>query len=256
MEDRPFTNCKEMIMDKFKSIFSGLEIAYGQYQPGERGDNGKQKGKAFIVRGQVTDEHWRNHIEGKGPALGIIPITENNTCRWGCIDIDEYNFDHTSLVKTIRLHKLPLIVCRSKSGGAHVFLFTKQNIPASLMQSKLKQMAIILGYEGSEIFPKQTEILVERGDTGNFLNLPYYNETKGLRYAINDNGASCTLEEFYKLYDVYSCTEETLQDIKTENKKIEEAFPGGPPCLNKLATIGFGEGSRNNALFNLSLIHI
>ena len=40
-----------MIMDKFKSIFQGLEIAYGQYQPGERGENGKQKGKAFIVRG-------------------------------------------------------------------------------------------------------------------------------------------------------------------------------------------------------------
>ena len=75
--------------------------------------------------------------------------------------------------------KLPLIVCRSKSGGAHVFLFTKENIPASLMQSKLKQMSIILGYEGSEIFPKQTEILVDRGDTGNFLNLPYYNEMKG-----------------------------------------------------------------------------
>ena len=74
-------------MDKFKSIFSGLEIAYGQYQPGERGDNGKQKGKAFIVRGQVTDELWSNHITGKGPALGIIPITENNTCRWGCIDM-------------------------------------------------------------------------------------------------------------------------------------------------------------------------
>ena len=206
MEDRPFTNCKEMIMDKFKSIFSGLEIAYGQYQSGERGDNGKQKGKAFIVRGQVTDELWSNHLAGKGPALGIIPITQNNDCRWGCIDIDEYNFDHTSLIKSIRSHKLPLIVCRSKSGGAHVFLFTKENIPASLMQSKLKQMAIILGYEGSEIFPKQTEILVERGDTGNFLNLPYYNEMKGLRYAINDNGAGCTLEEFYKLYDVWACT--------------------------------------------------
>ena len=74
-----------MIIDKFKSIFLGLEIAYGQYQPGERGDNGKQKGKAFIVRGQVTDELWSNHLEGKGPALGIIPITENNNCRWAVL---------------------------------------------------------------------------------------------------------------------------------------------------------------------------
>ena len=64
------------------------------------------------------------------------------------------------------------------------------------MQQTLKKIAKVLGYEGSEIFPKQTEILVERGDTGNFLNLPYYNETKGLRYAINDNGSSCTLENF------------------------------------------------------------
>ena len=134
-------------MNKFKSIFSGLEIAYGQYQPGERGDGGKQKGKAFIVRGQVTDELWSNHLKGEGAALGIIPITENNDCRWGCIDIDEYNLDHLGLIQSIRKLNLPLIVCRSKSGGAHVFLFTKENIPASLMQTKLRQMAIILGYE-------------------------------------------------------------------------------------------------------------
>jgi hypothetical protein len=242
-------------MDKFKSIFLGLEIAYGQYQPGERGENGKQKGKAFIVRGDVTDSLWKDHLEGKGPALGIIPITEDNSCRWGCIDIDEYNFDHLSLIKSIRKLNLPLIVCRSKSGGAHVFLFTKENIPASLMQSKLKQMAIILGYEGSEIFPKQTEILVERGDTGNFLNLPYFNKMKGLRYAINDNGDALTIEQFYTEYDKNSCTRQDVEGIRTEEKKIEEAFPGGPPCLNKLAAIGFGEGSRNNALFNIAVYY-
>ena len=243
-------------MDKFKQIFSGLTIAYGQYQPGDRGENGsKQQGKAFIVRKDVNDELWSNHLEGRGPALGIIPITDTNDCRWGCIDIDEYNFDHASLVKTIRNYKFPLIVCRSKSGGAHVFLFTKENIPASLMQSKLKSFAKVLGYEGSEIFPKQTEILVERGDTGNFLNLPYHNQMKGLRYAINDTGAGCTLEEFYQLYDEFSLRKEEVQQIKTEEKKIEEAFPGGPPCLNKLASIGFGEGSRNNALFNIAVYY-
>jgi hypothetical protein len=239
--------------DKFKEIFNGLTVAYGQYQKGERGENGKQGGKAFIVRGAVTDDLWEKHLKGEGPALGIIPITENNNCKWGCIDIDEYDFDHTSLIKSIRKLKLPLIVCRSKSGGAHVFLFTKEFIPASLMQGTLKKMAKILGYEGSEIFPKQTEILVERGDTGNFLNLPYHNEMKGLRYAINDNGTGCTLEEFYKLYDVYSCKEEDIKEIKIEEKKIEEAFKDGPPCLNKLAAIGFGEGSRNNALFNIAV---
>ena len=214
-----------------------------------------QQGKAFIVRKPVTDDPWERQLVVEGPELGIIHITENNECRWGCIDIDEYNFDHTSLVKNIRNLKLPLIVCRSKSGCAHVFLFTRENISATLMQNTLKKFAVVLGYEGSEIFPKQTEILVERGDTGNFLNLPYHNEMKGLRYAINDNCAGCTLEEFYQLYDVYSRTKEEVEKIKTEEKKIEEAFPGGPPCLNKLASIGFGEGSRNNALFNVAVYY-
>ena len=244
-----------MKTEKFKNIFEGLKIAYGQYQKGERSENGKQQGKAFIVRKNVSDDLWENHLQGKGPALGIIPIREDNACRWGCIDIDSYNLNHSGLIQSIRHLNFPLIVCRSKSGGAHVFLFTKEFISAALMQNTLKKIAKVLGYEGSEIFPKQTEILVERGDTGNFLNLPYYNGTKGLRYAINDSGSSCTLEEFYDLYDVYACTEAQVKEIKIEEKKIEEAFPSGPPCLNKLASVGFGEGSRNNALFNIAVYY-
>jgi hypothetical protein len=245
-----------MKTEKFKNIFEGLKIAYGQYQKGERSENGsKQQGKAFIVRKNVSDDLWENHLQGKGPALGIIPIREDNSCRWGCIDIDSYNLDHSGLIQSIRHLNFPLIVCRSKSGGAHVFLFTKEFISAALMQNTLKKISKVLGYEGSEIFPKQTEILVERGDTGNFLNLPYYNGTKGLRYAINDSGSSCTLEEFYELYGVYACTEAQVKGIKIEEKKIEEAFPSGPPCLNKLASVGFGEGSRNNALFNIAVYY-
>jgi len=238
-------------MEKFKKIFEGLSIAYGQYQKGERGENGKQKGRAFIVRKNVTNDLWENHLKGEGPALGIIPINESNQCKWGCIDIDEYNFNHRELVDRIRELNFPLVVCRSKSGGAHVFLFTEDFISASQMQNTLKNYAETLGYEGAEIFPKQTEILVERGDTGNFLNLPYHNEMQGLRYAIKDDGAAATLQEFYDLYDQY--VQKELKEVKKEKKKEIEIFPDGPPCLNKLASQGFSEGSRNNALFNIAI---
>ena len=238
---------------KFKNIFEVLKIAYGQYQKGDREENGKQKGKAFIVRKQVTDDLWKNHIEGKGPALGIIPITESNNCKWGCIDIDEYNLNHHDLISRIRNLKLPLVVCRSKSGGAHVFLFTKDFVPAIRMQKTLKKMAKSLGHEGCEIFPKQTEILVERGDTGNFLNLPYYNGTSGLRYALDDNGKAASLESFYSMYDKY--VQDKLEEIKVEETKVLDAFPDGPPCLNKLAIQCFGEGARNNALFNIAVYY-
>ena len=202
------------MIEKFKKIFEGLTIAYGQYQKGEKDDNGKQKGKAFIVRKQVSKELFENHLKGDGPALGIIPITETNDCRWGCIDVDEYNLDHKSLISNIRKLDLPLIVCRSKSGGAHVFLFAKEFISASLMQSTLKKISKVLGYEGCEIFPKQTEILVERGDTGNFLNLPYYNEMKGLRYAYDDSANALSLEHFCALYDQRSLGERGIREIK------------------------------------------
>ena len=58
-------------MDKFKQIFSGLTIAYGQYQPGDRGENGKQQGKAFIVRGNVTDELGPIILKEKEQPLGL-----------------------------------------------------------------------------------------------------------------------------------------------------------------------------------------
>jgi hypothetical protein len=121
------------------------------------------------------------------------------------------------------------------------------------MQKTLKKMAKSLGYEGCEIFPKQTEILVERGDTGNFLNLPYYNGTSGLRYALDDNGKAASLESFYSMYDKY--VQDKLEEIKVEETKVLDAFPDGPPCLNKLAIQGFGEGARNNALFNIAVYY-
>jgi len=241
------------MLEKFKEIFKGSEIAYGLYAKGDRGTNGKQKGKASIVREKVNDKLWSDHLAGVEPALGIIPITGSNTCKWGCIDIDRYDLDHKKIIKDIRDKKLPIIPFRSKSGGLHLFLFTKEFIPASLMQTTLKKISDALGFQGVEIFPKQTEILVERGDTGNFLNLPYHNQTKGLRYAFDDNGSALSLEEFFKLYDIYACSREEVEKIQIKEEKIEEAFKDGPPCLNRLARDGFSEGSRNNALFNIAI---
>jgi len=72
---------------------------------------------------------------------------------------------------------------------------------------------------------------------------------------LNDNGSASTLEEFYKLYDLLACGRQEVEKIKIEEKKIEEAFSQGPPCLNQLAKEGFGEGARNNALFNIAVYY-
>ena len=197
---------------RFREIFEGNNSAYGIMKlTGETTEKGKAVAKAFIKREPVIDKLWQDHIDGKDPALGIIPINEDNMCRWGCIDVDVYNLDHLALMRDIKGKGFPLVTFRSKSGGAHLFLFAKEFIPASLMQSKLKTMAKALGYDGSEIFPKQTEIFVDRGDTGNFLNLPYHGGVRGLRYTFEAGGVAASLESFYSIYDEWVQTREQIE---------------------------------------------
>ena len=189
------------MIEKFKNIFQGLDRAHGVTIVGESNGNGtKVKGKSFVKREPITNELWQKHLDGKD-SLGVIPINDDNKCKWGCIDIDSYaGFDHQKLINKIKQFKLPLVVCRSKSGGAHVFLFTKDYVSASLMQDKLNEIRSVLGYGGSEVFPKQRE-LKSKDDTGNFLNLPYFNGDQTTRYAFDKNGEAATLDGFFNLYE-------------------------------------------------------
>jgi hypothetical protein len=237
-------------ISQFKAIFAGLDIAYGTYQVQKEREDGKQNGKACVIRKPPTDDLWQRHLEGVEPSLGIIPIRADNKCIWGCIDIDQYPLDHKALVKKIRRLELPLIVFRSKSGGAHVFLFSKEPISAADMQKNLKLFSAYLGHSGCEIFPKQTELLIDRGDTGNFLNLPYFGGDAGTRYAFDDEGDAASLEKFYELYEQYAILSE---DHIPRPKVQETALPDGPPCLQFLCAQGFPEGTRNNGLFNIGV---
>ena len=128
-----------MSVENFKNIFQGLDRAHGVTYVDKKGADGEKiKGKSFVQREMVTDDHWLFHLQGKEPSLGIIPINDDNKCRWGCIDIDSYaGFDHQKLINKIKLLKLPLVVFRSKSGGAHVFLFITVPVEAKLMRDKL-----------------------------------------------------------------------------------------------------------------------
>ena len=60
------------------------------------------------------------------------------------------------------------MLVEQKAGGAHVWVFLKEPVEAVDMQRRMTELAAALGFAGSEIFPKQTTILLDRGDTGNF----------------------------------------------------------------------------------------
>ncbi len=238
------------MIEKFKEIFKGLERAHGCTKiASTNGQSGKIKGQSFVVRQPVTDELWLKHLQGS-QSLGIIPINEENHCIWGCVDIDSYaGFDHKKLIDKIKNYKLPLVVCRSKSGGAHVFLFSEKPVAAERMRDKLTEIKTLLGYGGSEVFPKQIQ-LKSQDDTGNFLNLPYFNGDDTTRYAFKDDGTAATLEEFY---EIFSNKKQLYVDL-VKVQRPQSEFSDGPPCIELMAINKIPEnGGRNNAMFHFGV---
>ena len=100
------------------------------------------------------------------------------------------------------------------------------------MQDKLTQIKAMLGYSGSEVFPKQTE-LKSQDDTGNFLNLPYFKGNDTTRYAFNNNGEAVNLDGFYNLYNLKKITPQQLEELKI--KRPETPYSDGPPCIELMA---------------------
>ena len=252
------------MLERLKDIFRGLESAHGvTKKTDEIRHDGKNEVRSKTIREPVTNELWQKHLDGEEPGLGIIPINEENKCKWGAIDIDTYPFDHLKLIKKIRENNFPLIVFRSKSGGAHVYCFTKQFVAASLMRQKLQLMASALGYAKAEIFPKQSKVMAERGDVGSFLNMPYHGGDRTVKYAIDDNGNSLTIEKFIKAYELIALENIELENLFVNKKKekVKEEFPDGPPCLNTIIKNGpivEGNGDvaasgRDNGLFNIGV---
>jgi len=190
------------MLEKFKSIFEGQTIGWGEtIATDEIRDDGKKETENFIRRSPVTDQHWKNHLEGTGNRFGCIPIRTDNTCKWGCIDIDVYDLDHVPIIKKIKELKLPLIYFRSKSNGAHIFLFTKEFVLAKEMKKKLHKMASMIGHAGREIYPKQETVITERGDLGSYLNVPYYNYKKPDQCMLDEDGKELPIEKFFEDYD-------------------------------------------------------
>ena len=83
---------------KFAAVFDGLKAAYGTYRIDRKAQNGKNVGKATVLKSPRTDAIWEAHLSGQGDAIGIIPINEDSNCKWGCIDVDTYPLDHGKLV--------------------------------------------------------------------------------------------------------------------------------------------------------------
>lgn len=229
---------REDLLEKFKELFKGGNHAYGLWHP----EDG-----AKTVKGAVPPSAYEEHLAGK-LGLGLVPVNENGLCRFAAIDVDVDTVDHQELFKKVEQRNMPLNVCRSKSGGAHLYLFVKEpGLPATAIQGVLERWAVVLGYPGVEIFPKQSR--VSQKNIGNWINLPYFGGDKSNRYAVGRSGA-LTLETFLNTVVYYDAVAGTQVDETAARETAKM-----PPCLAALTQEGIGQGFRNQALFNFAIFY-
>ena len=238
------------LANRLLAAFEGSKAAYGETTVGRIGRKGKAEAKSFVRRGLMTEEMVQQHINGE-QGVGAIPITQENTCRFGALDVDVYDLDHKALQDKIQKLKLPLVHCRTKSGGAHLYMFLKDWQPASLVREYLTEMSIALGFSGCEIFPKQDSLLVERGDLGNFINMPYFNAEMTTRYGFNRSAEALELEEFLDFVEASRTSIPALDALDLAGSK--EHFVDGPPCLRILVATGHVGDMRNNTLLQMGV---
>lgn len=238
------------MLARFQRLFRGRENSFGQWD----GDN------TFTASRPVEDKHWLTHLAGKGPILGSVPIRQDNNAYFGVIDVDDDTINHAAVAGMVEAAKLPLVVCRSKSGGAHLYLFLADPAPAKLVKDKLTRWAAAMKLKnppyknGSphpvEIFPKQAKMMPEDNQRGNWINLPYYGGDESTRVAVMADGSTLTLEPFLEHAEMAAISSMTLEATEAD---IDGRFKQGPPCLKSLDLAGFPEGGRNQGLFNAGI---
>ncbi len=221
-------------------------ILAGILRSGDQGHGHLDGEAATTDRSPARLSDFVDHLDGKR-GLGSVPLRPDGTCRFGAIDVDDPATDHAALAKKVAERQLPLTVCRSKSGGAHLYVFFYEpGAPAAEARALLRHYAALLGYPGAEVFPKQDQI--REGEVGNWINLPYFAAGQTTRYAVGPDGRAWTLQEF--LTGVRFLDPAQLPEIGgSAPLPVAGDIPQkiAPPLPETLA-----EGQRNTLLFSLA----
>ena len=271
-------NNTEQLAAKLADIYTGLSKRFGQYTvKGINKEKNKHEGRAETLGRGPTLEDYVAHIEGK-QRMGIVPLMDDGkSIRFAAIDIDVYpaeGEDKDTIIDAVVkvIGERPLFVTRSKSGGCHVWLLSKEPIAATLAFRAMRELAGELGYGNAEVFPKQT-VRIDDEDVGNWINIPFYGDICKCRgYSPEDDAFyDVPLEQFVDMVEsvdqpwVDKWLEQYDYDplanaTKAKRSVSSEDFIDGPPCLQSIlrgyVADGSSQGSpRNELLFDIGLYY-
>jgi len=228
----------------FARLFEGNSRGHGVHKKDPKG-----KWSNWSVKGAPTKREMFDHLGGT-QGVGVVPIRADNTCVFGCIDYDIHHRTKVEVstfevAETVKAHDVPAIVTRSKSGGAHLWFFFSDPVPAVDVRRLLARYVDELEFgSDAEVFPKQSYLRADQ--TGNTINLPYYDVDETERYAAVGND-KLSLKGF-----VTAAVQSALSHDKVRTLMGGE-HADAPPCLQHIINKGTSQGNRNEAAYNLTI---
>ena len=119
-----------------------------------------------------------DHLEGRGPGIGIPPLRPDNTVVFASIDLDEPDFEAARSMQ--QWIPGPSFVERSRSGNAHIHVFFREPIEAWVPMGILREATKAAGKDHVEVFPKNHDF--SKVKFGNYINAPYFGSTRPVLY--------------------------------------------------------------------------
>ena len=251
-------------MQEFIKNFTGLERNYG-YCNISNGYKDPDTGKIRFKNGDygwsgkpITQFDYKQHLDGT-KSIGIQPCNDSDLARFGAIDIDPKiykNLDVKYYLDIIQEKQLPLIPVKSKSGGLHLYLFTKELVRAKVIKDFLEDVLFLFKLPiNTEIFPKQTKLGSDTNGNkvnGNFINLPYFGKKE--RVALDPSGKEIPFDVFLQCVELNKVDSNQLKELSDNliQKALTggaEEFKDGPPCLEILSKNKMTDG-RDRFLYN------
>jgi len=159
-------------IEEFMELFQGRTDAYGTWEGGS-------------VKEPTNYKSFARHLYDE-EFIGIYPLKDDHTVRWGCSDIDVDNIDLArNLQYALQAQKIPAFVEKTVR-GFHVWVFASEWVSAAIMRRAFLAAHEAINLIAKEVNPKQEQAK----DVGNYVRLPYPGAmvtAPTTRYMIDDN---------------------------------------------------------------------
>ena len=142
-------------VEEFMELFQGRTDAYGTWQGGS-------------IKEPTNYKSFARHLYGE-ELIGIYPLKDDHTVKWGCsdIDVDEVHLA-MNLQSALQSQNIPAFIEKTVR-GYHVWVFASEWIPAPIMRRAFLAAHEAINLIAKEVNPKQEQAK----DVGNYVRLPY-----------------------------------------------------------------------------------